>query len=162
MYILKKPNRISPTTYLLRESYRDGGKVKTRTLTNITNWPEAKRESLRQVLANKRMVPIDQSLTVERSLPHGHVAAVLGTLRKIGLDRVLGFLPARELALIQAMIVNRVLSPGSKLNVVRDLNAETAAHSLGIVLDLGNVVLLCHISQAGEVHAGNCFHVQIN
>ncbi|MBF0605910.1 MAG: IS1634 family transposase [Nitrospirae bacterium] len=139
MYISKIPNRTSPPTYLLRESYRDGGKVKTRTLTNITNWPEAKRESLRQVLANKRMVPIDQSLTVERSLPHGHVAAVLGTLRKIGLDRVLGILPAREMALIQAMIVNRVLSPGSKLNVARDLNAETAAHSLGIVLDLGNV-----------------------
>lgn len=60
------------------------------------------------------MVPIDQSLTVERSLPHGHVAAVLGTLRKIGLDRVLGILPAREMALIQAMIVNRVLFTGFK------------------------------------------------
>ncbi|MEO5372538.1 MAG: IS1634 family transposase, partial [Magnetococcus sp. DMHC-1] len=139
MYIACIPNRSSPPAFLLRESYREGGKVKTRTLANLTEWPETKRESLRLVLAGRAMVPLDQALVIERSLPHGHVAAVLGTLRKLGLLRMLNRLSPRESALIQAMIVSRVVAPGSKLSLTRDLNVEEAIHSLGTVLELGPV-----------------------
>jgi hypothetical protein len=90
MYVERIPNRNSPPAILLRESYRDGDKFKKRTLANLSDWPAAKIEALRRVLHDEAVAPTDQqALTLLRSLPHGHVAAALGTLRKLGLVRIL-------------------------------------------------------------------------
>jgi hypothetical protein len=141
MYVARVPNRNSPPAYLLREGYREGGQVKSRTLANITHWPMAKIERLRQVL--REAVPAEggDELRMLRSLPHGHVAAVLGTARKIGLERVLasGYAPARMVALVLAMIVARVVDPVSKLATARLLDEATASSSLGALLGLGAV-----------------------
>ncbi len=143
MHVDRIPNRTSPPAYLLRESYRDGDKVRKRTLANITYWPLAKIEALRRLLRDE-LPGGDQAqgLSLLRSLPHGHVAAALGMLRKIGLDRILsqgGRQPRREVALCTAMIVARLIDPVSKLATARGLDEETAICSLGQVLDLGRV-----------------------
>ncbi len=141
MYVARVPNRTSPPAYLLREGYREDGKVKNRTLANITHWPMAKIERLRQALRDDAPEAGDNELQMLRSLPHGHVAAVLGTARKIGLERMLasGFAPARMVALVLAMIVARVIDPSSKLATARQLDEATASSSLGAVLGLGTV-----------------------
>jgi transposase len=143
MYVERIPNRNSPPAILLRESYRDGDKFKKRTLANLSDWPAAKIEALRRVLHDEAVAPTDQqALTLLRSLPHGHVAAALGTLRKLGLVRVLsqgGRQPHREVTLCIAMIVARLIDPASKLATARGLDDETAICSLGQVLELGAV-----------------------
>ncbi len=140
MYVTRVPNRSSPPAVLLRESYRDGDKVKSRTLANLTHWPDAKVEALRRVLKGETSfaTPADQ-MRIERSLPHGHVAAVLGLARKLGLDRLLPRKPGRLAKLALAMIVTRVIEPAAKLATARQLSEATAAHSLGAVLGLGAV-----------------------
>src|ERR1700737_2479560 len=91
MYVTRIANRNSPPAVLLRKSFREDGKVKSRTLANISHWPEAKIEALRRVLANETILPLAaQSFGIERSLAHGHVAAVLGTVRRLKLGAVLG------------------------------------------------------------------------
>src|SRR5260370_20839135 len=109
MYVERIPNRNSPPAILLRESYRDGDKVKKRTLANLSDWPPAKIEALRRVLRDETAASTDeQALRILRSLPHGHVAAALGTLRKLGLDRLLsqgGRQPHPEVALCVALVV---------------------------------------------------------
>lgn len=143
MYVERIPNRSSPPAILLRESYREGDKFKRRTLANLSDWPAAKIEALRRVLRDEAVAPVDhQALTLVRSLPHGHVAAALGMLRKLGLDRLLsqgGRQPRREVALCIAMIVARLIDPASKLATARGLADETATCSLGHVLELGAV-----------------------
>jgi len=144
MHVDRIPNRSSPPAYLLRETYREGKKVKKRTLANISDWSIAKIEALRRVLRGDFSAGDDQrqELTLLRSLPHGHVAAALGTLRKLKLDRVLsqgGRQPARQVALAVAMIVARLLDPVSKLATARLLDAETANCSLGAVLGFAAV-----------------------
>ena len=141
MYVARVPNRNSPPAYLLREGYREGGKVKSRTLANLSHWPLAKIERLARVLRDEVLSEPDEKLTMRRSLPHGHVAAVLGTARKIGLERLLAGprSPARPVALVLAMIVARLLDPASKLATARQLDAATATCSLGPLLGLGSV-----------------------
>ena len=143
MYVERIPNRNSPPAILLRESYRDGDKFKKRTLANLSDWPAAKIEALRRVLHDEAVAPTDQQAsTLLRSLPHGHVVAALGTLRKLGLARVLsqgGRQPRREVMLCIAMIVARLIDPASKLATARGLDDETAICSLGQVLELGAV-----------------------
>jgi hypothetical protein len=143
MYVERIPNRTSPPAILLRESYREGDKIKKRTLANLSDWPAAKIEALRRVLRNQAVaVAAADGLTLVRSLPHGHVAAVLGTLRKLGLDGVLsqgGRQPARAVALCLAMITGRVIDPASKLATARVLDGATANHSLGTLLQLNAV-----------------------
>src|SRR6516162_9581682 len=141
MYVAIVPNRSSPPAILLRESYREDGKVRSRTLANLSDWPAEKVEALRAVLRNQPLVPASRgSFEIRRSLPHGHVAAALATARCIGLDDLLprrGKPRQRRLAL--ALIVARLLDPAAKLATARMLDAETASHSLGEVLDLGQV-----------------------
>jgi Transposase DDE domain len=137
MYVTRVPNRSSPPAVLLRESYRDGGKVKTRTLANLTDWPDAKVEALRRVLKGETAILSKDGLRIERSLPHGHVAAVLGMAKKLGLHKLLPQSRLGKLAL--AMIVARVIEPAAKLATARQLATATAAHSLGAVLKLGAV-----------------------
>ena len=139
MYVTKVPNRSSPPAVLLRESYRDGGKVKTRTLANLTDWPDARIEALRRVLKGETAIVSADALRIERSLPHGHVAAVLGMAKKLGLHKLLQGFPSRLTKLALAMIVARVIEPAAKLATARQLSEATAAHSLGAVLELGAV-----------------------
>jgi Transposase DDE domain len=143
MYVERIPNRSSPPAILLRESYRDGDKIRKRTLANLSDWPLARIEALRLVLRDQAVAPTEQeALRLMRSLPHGHVAAVLGILHKLGLDRILsqnGRQPRRDVALCTAMIVARLTDPASKLATARYLDAETAICSLGQILDLGAV-----------------------
>ena len=140
MYIESVPNRNSPPAILLRESYRDAGKIKKRTIANLSDWPTEIVEGLRTLLKGGKVAPVDQeSIIVRRALPHGHVAAVLGTLRNIGLDRMLGPPRNRCRDLVIAMIVARLIAPASKLATARMLDPLTASSSLGEVLGLGPV-----------------------
>ena len=140
MYIESVPNRNSPPAILLRESYRDGGKVRKRTLCNLSDWPTAHIEGLRGVLRGGTVIAAERdAFTVLRSLPHGHVAAALGTARRIGLDRLLGPDGNRCRDLVLALLVGRILDPASKLAAARALSPATAASSLGEVLGLGEV-----------------------
>jgi Transposase DDE domain len=140
MYIEAVPNRGSPPAILLRESYRDGGRVRKRTLLNLTDWPGDLVAGLRALLKGGTVIPAGQeALTVTRSLPHGHVAAVLGTLRQIGLDHLLGPEGLRCRDLVLGLIVSRILAPTSKLATAKALDPATAASSLGAVLGLGPV-----------------------
>ena len=140
MYIESVPNRNSPPAILLRESYRDAGKIKKRTIANLSDWPTEIVEGLRTLLKGGKVAPADQeSIIVRRALPHGHVAAVLGTLRAIGLDRMLGPPRNRCRDLVIAMIVARLIAPASKLATARMLDPLTASSSLGEVLGLGPV-----------------------
>ena len=140
MYIESVPNRNSPPAILLRESYRENGKVRKRTLCNLSDWPTAHIEGLRGVLKGGTVIAADrEAFTITRSLPHGHVAAVLGSAQKIGLDRILGPKGDRCHDLVLALIVARILEPASKLATARALSPATASSSLGSVLGLGEV-----------------------
>src|SRR5580704_6988054 len=140
MYIEAVPNRGSPPAILLRESYREAGKVKKRTLLNLSDWPHERIAGFKALLKGGTVIPQDQdAITIIRSLPHGHVDAVLGTARKIGLDRVLGPDSNRCRDLILALVVSRILDPGSKLAAARALSPDTATSSLGEQLALGVV-----------------------
>jgi hypothetical protein len=140
MYIDIVPNRNSPPAVLLRESYREGGKVKKRTIANLSKLPLDVIDQLRILLHGGHAVEsFEESIEVLRSLPHGHVAAVLGTLIKTGLDHIISSEKSRELSLILAMIIARIIEPQSKLATARGLDPETAASSLGEVLGLGRV-----------------------
>jgi Transposase DDE domain len=140
MYIEAVPNRNSPPAILLRESYRQDGKVRKRTLCNLSGWSPAHIEGLRGVLKGGTVIPPEHdAFTITRSLPHGHVAAALGTARKIGLDRILGPDGNRPRDLILALLVGRILDPVSKLAAARTLSPATASSSLGEALGLGEV-----------------------
>ena len=140
MYIESVPNRDSPPAILLRESYREGGKVRKRTLLNLSDWPPERIAGFKALLKGGTVLPPGQdAISIVRSLPHGHVAAALGTARKIGLDRLLGPAGNRCRALVLALVVSRILDPGSKLAAARALSPDTAASSLGAELGLGAV-----------------------
>jgi hypothetical protein len=139
MYIESVPNRGSPPAILLRESFRDNGRVRKRTLANLSAWPTALVEGFRTLLKGGVAVAAD-GIRIRRALPHGHAAAVLGTIRSIGLDRLLGRPTDKRLApLAIALIASRLVSPASKLATARDLAADTACSSLGRLLELGAV-----------------------
>src|SRR5271165_5864634 len=144
MYIETVPNRGSPPAILLRESYRDGKSIRKRTLLNLSHWPPEHVEGLRGVLKGGVVLPPgEQPFVIERSLPHGAVAAVLGAARAVGLDRLLGPKvanePNRPRDLVLAMIVSRIIAPASKLATARALDPATAASSLGVEMALGEV-----------------------
>lgn len=139
MYVTLVPNRSSPPAVLLRESFREGATVRTRTLANLTHWPDAKVEALKRVLRGETLVTPADRFEIERALPHGHVAAVLGTVRAVGLDRLLPRRPERLAKLALALIVARVVEPATKLATARQLSEATASHSLGALLGLGAV-----------------------
>ena len=136
MYIDTVPNRNSPAAVLLRESSRVGNKIIKRTLANLSDWPAPQVDLLRRVLKGEALLSPSQALQIERSLPHGHVAAALGTLRRIGLESELSRSACPERDLVCAMIVARILFPASKLATARGLNEQTASSSLGALLGL--------------------------
>ena len=140
MYVVKVPNRGSPPAILLRESYREAGKVKNRTLANLSSWPEAKVDALSRVLKGQPppAAALDGAFEITRSLPHGHAAAVLGTARALGLEELIDPVPSRHRDLVTAMAVAQVIAPDSKLAIARGLRGQTAATSLGEILHLGS------------------------
>ena len=138
MYVARVPNRGSPPAILLRESYREGGKVKNRTLANLSRWPDDKVDALARVLKGlPAQVELAEAFEITRSLPHGHVAAVLGTARRLGIEELIDPAPSRQRDLVLAMLIAQVITPGSKLAFARALRAETATSSLGAVLGVG-------------------------
>jgi transposase len=139
MYVTTVPNRKSPPAILLRESYRQDGKVKSRTLANLTHLPSQQVDALRSALAGTAAAPatpLPDAFRISRSLPHGHVAAVLGCLRNLELDSILDPAPGRQRDLVIAMIVARIVEPASKLATARGLHCDTLHHSLGEMLHL--------------------------
>jgi len=137
MYIERVPNRNSPPAVLLRESYREGGKIRKRTLANLSKLPDTVVDNLRIVLKGGAAIEnLSESFSVERSLPHGHVAAVLGTIKKLSLHNLIAAENSRKRALVLAMIVARILDPRSKLATARGLNSETCFSSLSELLGL--------------------------
>jgi len=147
MYVTVVPNRGSPPAVLLRETYRGGGKVKNRTLANLTRWKPEKIAALRAVLRDETLRPAGEEFEIVRSLPHGHIAAALGTARRLGLDprvKTAELMPPgapRTRLLALALIVARLIDPAAKLATARSLDAASASHSLGAVLGLGTVVV---------------------
>jgi hypothetical protein len=123
------------TTTLLRRSYREGDKVRNETVGNLSHLEEWMIDGLRAMLAGRRLVDLDEEFEIARSLPHGHVATVLGVLRDLDLERLLSRERCRERDLCVAMIVQRLLAPGSKLSATR-LFAKT---TLSDELELGEV-----------------------
>ncbi len=141
MYIERVPNRNSPPAVLLRESYREGKKVKKRTLANLSKLPDEVVDNLRLSLKGASVVnqeELPELCTVLRSLPHGHVACVLGTINKLGIPQLIESKKTRRRDLAVAMIVSRIINPTSKLGTVRGIRAETASSSLGELLGLSH------------------------
>lgn len=140
MYVERVPNRNSPPAVLLREAYREGGKVKKRTLANLSKWPAHLVEGLRILLRGGTAVEnLAESFDVVRSLPHGHVAAVLGTLRRVGLERIIGAVGRPEHARVLALIAARIVFPRSKLALSRELGPETKTSTLAEELGVEGV-----------------------
>jgi hypothetical protein len=138
MYVTRVPNRGSPPAVLLRESYRQDGKVRNRTLANLSRWPPEKVEALERVLKGlPPKVALAEAFEIARSRPHGHVAAAVGTARELGMPELIDAAPSRARDLTLALVVARVLAPASKLATARGLRTETATSSLGEVLHVG-------------------------
>lgn len=137
MFVATVPNRSSPPAILIRESYREGGKVKSRTLANITKLPPNAIEAVRRTLAGERLVPADDAFEILRSCPHGHVAAVVGTMNKLGLPELLSTRKHPKRQLVLAMVAARILDPCSKLATAQRLDSGTLSSSLGEVLGVG-------------------------
>jgi transposase len=147
MYVTVVPNRGSPPAILLRETYREDGKVKNRTLANLTKWKPEKIAALRAVLRDEQLLPAGGGFEILRSLPHGHIAAALAVARRLGLDprvKIAELMPPgapRTRLLALALIVARLIDPAAKLATARRLDERTASHSLGAVLGLGAVAV---------------------
>ena len=142
MFIDTIPNRNSPPCVLLRETYREGGKVHHRTLANLSKWPEDVVEGLRSMLERRRQgsdasADATHGFKIIRSLPHGHVAAVFSAIRKLGLPGLLASRACPERQLCLAMIVERILSPGSKLATSRHLHSRTCSSTLAAECAIG-------------------------
>ena len=139
MYIEKIPNRNSPPAVLLRESYREGEKVKKRTLANLSKLSDEVVDNLKLVLKGAKAFKQDSipdNFQIIRSLPHGHIAAVLGTLKNLGLPQIISEDSSRERNLVIGMIVARLINPKSKLATARGFHQETCSSSLGQILGI--------------------------
>ena len=132
MFIARIPNRNSPPAILLRESYRENGKVKTRTLANLSKLPASAIDVLKRSLKGQSLVPLEETLDIVASPHHGHVKAVLQTLCRLGLPRLMDSRPSRERNLVVAMIVARILAPHSKLATTRWWHNTTLPAVLGV------------------------------
>lgn len=140
MYIERVPNRNSPPAVLLRESYREGIRVKKRTLANLSSLPEDIIDNIKLVLKGAKVSiteAIPDNFEVIRSLPHGHVMVILEMIKKLALDKIIGQRPSRIRNLVVAMIIARIINPKSKLATARGFNRQTCSNSLGEILNLG-------------------------
>ena len=134
------PNRNSPPAILLRQAWREGKRIRRKTLANLSSLPPAVVDGLRVLLKGGVVFEsLTEMVSIRRALPHGHVAAALGTGRRLGLSLLLSRRPCRERDLALAAIIARLLEPASKLATARQLSPDTASSSLGRVLGLGEV-----------------------
>jgi len=132
MYIATVPNRSSPPAILLREGYREGGKVKNRTLANLSAWPAAKVDLLRRLLRGEPLAPVDHLFEVVASAHHGHVQAVRTAMQRLGFETLLAARRSRERDLVVALVAARILAPESKLATTRWWHTTTLPASLGV------------------------------
>jgi transposase len=135
MHVAKVLSRAKGKTYvsyLLRRTYREGGKVKHQTLGNLSHLPGRVIEMVREALRGVVFVAAATALSIVRSLPHGHVEAVLGLIRRLGLDRIVGSVPTRERNLVLAMVAQRILEPSSKLAATRLFRTTTLGSELSV------------------------------
>jgi len=132
MYIESVPNRNSPPAVLLREAWREGNKTRKRTLTNLSDWPQEKIETFRRLLRDERLVSPEDLFATQKSLPHGHVQAILEMIGKLELDRLISAQRCRERDLVVALIVQRLIDPCSKLATTRAWHTTTLAEELGV------------------------------
>jgi len=132
MYIERVPNRTSRPALLLREAWREGKTIRKRTLANLTDWPAAKVEAFRRLLRGEAGSAPEAVFAIERSVPHGHVAAILGTVRRLGLESLLAAKRCRARDLVLALLVERLLHPCSKLATTRLWDTTTLAEELGV------------------------------
>src|SRR6476661_282238 len=135
MYVTQVPNRGSPPAVLLRDSFRENGQVKTPALAKLSRWPEHKVDKLQRALKGLPATgDLAGAFDITRSLPHGHVAAVVGTAEKLGMATLIDPAPSRNRDLVCAMLAAAVIEPGSELAVARGLRIQTATSTLGAVL----------------------------
>ena len=132
MYIDTVPNRNSPPAMLLREGWREGKKTRKRTLANLSDWPPEKIETFRRLLCDERLVSPQDLFATQKSLPHGQVEAILAMIGKLELDRLISAQRCRERDLVVAMVVQRLISPASKLATTRHWHTTTLAEELGV------------------------------
>lgn len=132
MYIATIPNRNSPPAILLREGYRENGKVKNRTLANLTKWPEQKVAMFRRLLNDEKLAPLGEVFEVVASPHHGHVQAVLTTIKRLGFEDLIASRPCRERDLVLGMVAARILEPESKLATTRWWDTTTLPAELGV------------------------------
>ena len=132
MYIASVPNRNSPPAILIREGWREGNKTRQRTLANLSDWPKEKIETFRRLLRDEPLVSPHDLFATQKSLPHGHVQAVLEMIGKLELDRLISPQRCRERDLVVAMIVQRLIAPCSKLATTREWHTTTLAEELGV------------------------------
>jgi hypothetical protein len=132
MYIESVPNRNSAPAILLRQGERQGGRVVKKTLANLSHWPKEKIETFRRLLKGEPLISVEDALRIESSIPHGHVMAVLGTMRKLGVESILASQPCRERSLVMGMIAERLIHPGSKLATARTWHQSSLADELGV------------------------------
>jgi transposase len=132
MYISIVPNRNSPPAILLREGWREGKKTRQRTLANLSDWPKEKIETFRRLLRDEPLVSAHDLFTTQKTLPHGHVEAVLEMIRKLELERLICAQPGRERDLVVGMVVQRLIDPCSKLATTRAWHTTTLAEELGV------------------------------
>ena len=132
MHIHIVPNRGSPATVLLRESYREGTKVRKRTLANLSSLSASQIAAIRCVLAGHDMQPVAQSFEISASRPHGHVQAVAATMQRLNLASLLGAKPSPERDRVLAMIAARIVAPHTKLATTRWWHTTTLAEDFGV------------------------------
>ncbi|MDR1384410.1 MAG: hypothetical protein LBJ67_11310 [Planctomycetaceae bacterium] len=132
MYVAKIPNHGSNPTYLLRESYREDGKVKTRTVGNITSLGVEKIARIAHILKGADLVPTQSAIEIIHSRPHSHVDAILRAIFQLGLEQMISRKPCRQRNLVLAMIVQRIITPRSKLGTTREWENTTLAEELNI------------------------------
>ena len=138
MYIDIVPNRGSPPAKLLRRAWREGGKVRKETVANLSALPMDQIQQLKRVLKGEKLVSVDDTFEIVRSRPHGDVAAVVGTMRRLGMAELLSTRKHRKRQLVLAMIAARILDPCSKLATAQRLSGETRSGSLAEVLGVGS------------------------
>lgn len=132
MYVERIPNRHSPPAILLREAWREHGQVRKRTIANLSDWPPTRIDALRRVLRDEPLVRADELFTIETSLPHGHVEAILGMVRHLGVDTMIATKRSRARDLVLAMIVERLIHPCSKLATTRLWSTTTLGETVGV------------------------------
>src|SRR5437667_2455198 len=126
------PNRNSPPAVLLREAWREGQKTRKRTVANLSDWPPERIETFRRVLRDEPLVSPHDLFTTQKSLPHGHVEAILEMIDRLKLNRLISAERCRERDLVVAMIVQRLIDPCSKLATTREWHTTTLAEELGV------------------------------